>query len=354
MLYKPDFEQACERMNAWWHQEVLDRVCIQVTAPQPNRVEPLQPRDLQQRWLDMDYVLAATETRIRGTYHAGEAFPMLMPNLGPDAFAAYLGAELIFADTTTYVKPLITSWDEIPSLEFDVSAAWWQKMESMCLQALEYARGKFFVSLPDGHGGPDALAALRKPQNLCMDLVDHPDQVLAALERLDNANLAYHDRLFEIFHEYQDGGTGFVPAWGPGRTATSQCDFLALIGPQMGERFIRRSIACETEALDRSVFHLDGPDALVHLDMLLQIPGINAIQWVPGSGNPTAHHWLPYLKRIQQAGKGLWLTASGPQEVELLVRQLKPGGLMINTSVATPQEADELVAKVAGWTTERR
>ena len=353
MEYKPDFDCACERMQAWWHQEVLDRVCIQVTAPRSQPLQPPEPRDVQQLWLDMDYVLTAADIRFRGTYYAGEAFPMLMPNLGPDAFAAYLGAELVLAQATTYVTQRITDWDDVPSLDFDPSSPWWRKMESMCLRALEFARGKFFVSLPDGHGGPDALAALRRPQNLCMDLVDHPELVLSALDELDRANQAYYDRLFEIFQRYQKGSSGFVPAWGPGRTATNQCDFLALIGPRMSDSFVRRSIIRETAALDHSVFHLDGPDALVHLDMLLEMPSIHAIQWVPGAGKPTTSHWLEHLKRIQHAGKSLWLSATSPQEAELLIRELKPGGLMISVSVATPQEADELVAKVASWTTAR-
>ena len=37
MLWKQDSEEAKRRMEAWWHQEVIDRVCIQVTAP---RSEP--------------------------------------------------------------------------------------------------------------------------------------------------------------------------------------------------------------------------------------------------------------------------------------------------------------------------
>jgi hypothetical protein len=351
--YQPDFGEVQQRMIAWWNQEIIDRACVQVTAPLAQPREIGGPEEIRERWLDMEYVLRTAEERIGCTYWAGEAYPMLMPNLGPDAFAAYMGAELIFSPGTTWVKPIIHDWSNLPSLDFDFSAPWWQKMESMCIEALEYAQDKFFISLPDGHGGTDGLAAMRRPQMLCMDLIDYPEEVLAAMKKMDAANAVYYDRLFEIFARYQEGACGFVPAWGPGRTATSQCDFLALVSPAMSEKFIMPGIREETDGLDHSVFHLDGPDALVHLDMLLEMPGIEAIQWVPGAGNPTASGWLPYLKRIQEAGRSLWLSVSGPAEVEVLMQELDPHGLMMRVGVKTREMADQLVKSVAKWTRTR-
>ncbi len=353
MQYRPDFEAVQERMTAWWACEVTDRVCLQVTAPKCTPREIAAPAEIIDRWLNMEYVLEVAEERMRCTYYAGEAIPTLMPNLGPDAFAGYLGSELVFSETTTWAKPVIADWENPPSLELDFAAAWWQEMESMCRKALEYARGKFFVTLPDGHGGADGLAALRRPQQLCMDMIDYPEEVLRAVATLDAQNLRYYERLYPIFHAYQNGACGFVPAWGPGKTATTQCDFLALIGPHMSEKLVMPGLRMETEYLDNAVFHLDGPDALVHLDLLLEIPGINAIQWVPGAGNPTAVHWLEHLKKVQAKGKGLFLYADGPAEVETLIRELRPEGLLISTGAATPEDADELVCKAGQWTSGR-
>ena len=39
MLYKPDWEQARQRLVAWWEGEILDRAVIQVTARRDG-VEP--------------------------------------------------------------------------------------------------------------------------------------------------------------------------------------------------------------------------------------------------------------------------------------------------------------------------
>ena len=37
LMYKEDWEQARNRMDAWWLGEVIDRVAVRVTAPKEDR-----------------------------------------------------------------------------------------------------------------------------------------------------------------------------------------------------------------------------------------------------------------------------------------------------------------------------
>ena len=85
------------------------------------------------------------------------------------------------------------------------------------------------------------------------------------------------------------------------------------------------------QLLDTSVFHLDGPGAVRHVDALLEIDALDAIQWVPGAGNPTAVAWLPMLRRIQSAGRSLYITAPAEEVAEIL-ESLSPRGLMISVT----------------------
>jgi hypothetical protein len=100
--------------------------------------------------------------------------------------------------------------------------------------------------------------------------------------------------------------------------------------------------------LDYAVYHLDGPGAVPHLDLLLEIPSLRAIQWTPGAGQPPMPHWLPMLRRIQSAGKGLFLY-TWPEELDALMDGLKPEGVILNLWAGSPAEADALVDKVAAW-----
>ena len=143
--------------------------------------------------------------------------------------------------------------------------------------------------------------------------------------------------------------SGWLPTWSTGRANVIQCDFIALISPEMFERHFLHELVVQARWLDRTIYHLDGPDCIRHLDLLLTIPEIRAIQWVPGAGAPPMPHWIPLLKRIQAAGRGLHLLTE-PEHVETLLRELSPKGLMVQTSVESEEEAREMVRQVGKWT----
>jgi hypothetical protein len=62
--------------------------------------------------------------------------------------------------------------------------------------------------------------------------------------------------------------------------------------------------------MDYAFYHLDGKGQIPHLDLLLSLPRLRGIQWVPGDGNPPPEHWLPLLKRIRDGGKLCQVTVS--------------------------------------------
>jgi 5-methyltetrahydrofolate--homocysteine methyltransferase len=121
-----------------------------------------------------------------------------------------------------------------------------------------------------------------------------------------------------------------------------ECDVICLLGPRHARRFVLPAIAEEAAYLDHCIFHLDGPAALVHLDDLLAIPAIDAIQWVPGDGQPRSPQWMDLLQKIQAAGKGLWLDWTA-EEIRQHYGDLRPEGVCFYTTVSSPQAADELL-----------
>jgi len=62
--------------------------------------------------------------------------------------------------------------------------------------------------------------------------------------------------------------------------------------------------------------------------------------------------WVPLLKRIQRAGKLVHITVPA-NEVEPLLQELSPKGLMLDTYCSTEDEARELLRKACKWTHER-
>ncbi len=354
MLYKDDWEQAQGRFIAWWHGEIVDRVALQVRAPRKGyRPRPIpKPKTLEERWTNLEWRLESAEESFRATFFGGEAFPCFWCNLGPDIFAAYLGAELIFEETTSWAKPLINDWDRAPPLRIDPANRWWKLSMQMTEASVEAGANKFFVGITDIHGGGDLLAALRGRENFCLDLIDRPEKVKETMGQITRLWFVVYEAFHQRIKARFCGSSTWLNVWSPGRWYPVSMDELALISPEMFCEFFLDDILAQINWLDHSLFHLDGPDCIRHLDILLNIPKLNGIQWVPGARYKSMLIWVPLLKRIQQAGKLVQIGVPA-HEVEPLLKHLSPKGLMLDTWCATEGEALDLLRKATLWTRER-
>jgi hypothetical protein len=150
-----------------------------------------------------------------------------------------------------------------------------------------------------------------------------------------------------------DGGCCFsaFSVWAPGRMAKLQCDFSAMISPGMFEEFALPYLAEQCERLDYTVYHLDGVEAIKHLDLILSIPGLNALQWTPGANQPglSDPRWLDIYRRARKAGKSLLLLGVDGKDAPRLVEELGPEGLLIGTSAGSQEEGEALLRAAEGW-----
>ena len=97
--------------------------------------------------------------------------------------------------------------------------------------------------------------------------------------------------------------------WGPGRTVKLQCDFSAMMSPANFRDFVQDSLRQQAEKADCVLYHLDGPDAIKHMDALMEIDGIDALQWTSGDAGPdgTLEDWYGIYDKARAAGKSLWV-----------------------------------------------
>jgi hypothetical protein len=139
------------------------------------------------------------------------------------------------------------------------------------------------------------------------------------------------------------GTTSWIDAYCEGRYNVIQCDFICMLSPRQARRFVIPALEEEANFWDHTIFHYDGPAALAHLDDILAIRGIDVIQWVPGAGQPRTVEWMDLLKKIQQAGKGLWLYDWTVEEIQAVYKDLRPEGLWFSVRVGSEREADQLL-----------
>ena len=122
-----------------------------------------------------------------------------------------------------------------------------------------------------------------------------------------------------------------------------------MISAEAYDELILPFVEQQTEWVQRTIYHLDGPGAVRHLDSLLALDKLDGIQWVPGAGAPPPSEWISLLKRIQKAGKLIDISVE-KGEVKKLLRELNPEGLLMKTSCDSPEEADKLIENVKKWT----
>jgi hypothetical protein len=364
---KPDWAEAEARMEAWWAGDVLDRPALLVKAPRTGvtRAEldalllPTQvPPDKVLAWFtDVARVAPRCEQVVDATFWGGEAFPVVYPVATRlvAITAAYLGCPYHVdpISQTGWADPIIDDWAQRPRLDFDPHNAWWQLSRTLLETVAQRAPGRFYVGLPDLNAPAQALAQLRGMQRMAIDLIDDPAPVAVALEEVNHAWYRYWQAATGAIHQGVGGYFYWMGLWSDRPSIDLQCDFNVLVSPGMFERYFLPGLEQQTRWFERTIFHLDGPEAIRHLDALLALPRLGGIQWVPGDGKPPMSRWLPLLRRVQARGKRLVLYCQ-PWEVETLVRELEPEGLLLSTNCDTQAEAEELLRRVPGWRIRRR
>ena len=348
MRYMEDWPRAREWWLGYWAGEEFERPLMRVTAP--NGQEPRQvpaPATLEDRWTDPEYVAAVNAERMRCTYWGGEGFPAHFVNLGPTIMASYLGAPLNFLETTTWPHPVVEDWDEY-ELHFDEDDRWWRTTKAVTEACVAAAGANYAVGITDLGGADDVLSYLRGPERLCVDLLERPDVIRDRLSWVLDLWFRLYAVLQAITERAAGGSTAWMRAWSPGRFYPLQSDFSCMISAPMFEEFVIPCLERQTQWLDHTIYHWDGPGALHHLDALLDLPHLDAIQWTPGAGNPPVCEWPEPLIRIQERGKRLYLFVSA-HEVKRLLEFLSPRGVFLETSVGSVDEAEDLLRLAVHW-----
>ena len=351
MIYKDNWEETKKRYRAFWDRE-LDTPIIQVKAPGKgftgNATWSWAGCEMFSFKDNPEKAIEKFEQYCKETYFGGDAFPNMCINMGPAGLSAYAGAEpRLIGDTVWLETPM--GWDRLENIEIDPERNKWRQLTKKLTGIMaEAGRDKFMVGMPDFGGILDIISALRGSQNLLMDLSDCPEKVTKLSSIISGLWLECYNELDEIIRKKMCGSSAWMGLWSPEKWYPIECDFSAMISPKMFEDIAAPFIAGQCRYLDHTIYHLDGPGEIPHLDTLLDINELDGIQWVPvpGVGNQQIDSpvWIPMYKKIQAAGKLLVLNWVPPKSVRFLLEELSPKNLCIHVNdCGSREEADALL-----------
>ncbi len=353
LTWKDNWPETRQHYRDWWNHKSfiishwgsgLDTGKSLYDIPEvPETADPVQ------RHTDASWIIPHEEYTLSRNWQGADFMPIAFPDYGTVTLATFLGTEPRYEEEyVLYKHSDLTPENDYP-LTLDKKNSHYQFMLNLSKGLKERSQGRFTVGTPAFMPGLDVLAELRGTNELLMDLVLNPDWVKAKMEEINQVYFEAYEDFYKAL-SWEDGSinTGYFMVWGPGKTAFSQCDFSAMISPDMFEEFELPWLTQHCDYMDNIIYHLDGPDAVNKLDHLLQVKNLDAIQWTPGPQLPQGGdpQWYDMYKKIKAAGKSVQAPWVKPEEVVPLLDSVGPEGLYIMVDFKTRQEVEDVLKKV--------
>ena len=333
--YKVNMEAAKEKFRNYWAHKNTGRPLMCVIARRPeveqysdgtpveggyldqicqgkyyNMPEELKWKDMEDKYQNPQRIVDRYRYFCQTHAFLGESFPNLNIDFGPGSLASYLGSEIGFKEDTVWFNKCLDSWHGVPKLTFDPENKWFKKHIQLAKDCQALAGDDFYVDMPDLMENIDVLASLRGAQDILFDLLDEPEMIGERIQEVTDIYYEYYDRFYDIIKD-EEGGNAYTvfQIWGPGRTVKLQCDFSAMMSPEDFRKYIQPSLRTQSENVDHVLYHLDGPAAIKHMDALMEIDGIDALQWTSGDAGPdgTLPDWDVIYDKAIAAGKSIWV-----------------------------------------------
>ena len=310
--YKVNMEAAKEKFRNYWAHKNTGRPLMCVIARRPeveqysdgtpveggyldqicqgkyyNMPEELKWKDMEDKYQNPQRIVDRYRYFCQTHAFLGESFPNLNIDFGPGSLASYLGSEIGFKEDTVWFNKCLDGWDGVPKLTFDPENKWFKKHLQLAKDCQALAGDDFYVDMPDLMENIDVLASLRGAQDILFDLLDEPEMIGERIQEVTDIYYEYYDRFYDVIKD-EEGGNAYTvfQIWGPGRTVKLQCDFSAMMSPEDFRKYIQPSLRSQSENVDHVLYHLDGPAAIKHMDALMEIEGIDALQWTSGDAGP--------------------------------------------------------------------
>ena len=346
--WKPDLEETKKHYIDWWnHKGIVLNMWehfqegvtphADVPAPQPYK-------DLNQRWFDPEWRADYLDWYVAHSCLKADMLPVANTQLGPGSLAAILGGVFEGGEDTIWIHPCpVVDGASVDEITFDPHHPNWQLHKDLLRACKRKAQGHYYVGMPDLMEGLDVLAALKGTDKVLLDTVMQPEVLERQMQQINDIYFQVFDELYDIIREGDEMAFCYFSSWAPGKMSKLQSDISTMISQDDYRRFVQPFIREQCQKIDYTLYHLDGVGAMHHLDALLEIDELNAIQWTPGVGEPQggSPKWYDLYRRILAGGKSImacWVTLD---ELRPLLDNIGGDGVHIEMDFHNEQEVEQ-------------
>jgi hypothetical protein len=330
----------------WWnHKGIVLATWSEFAKIAPQEVFAGEDFTWEKFWTDSNWSARYNEHVLTNMRFCVDTIPMAKPNLGPGSLCLLLGSKVKKYDKGTVWYDIADSDVFSRKLDFDVDNSWWHKHIEFVKANLERSNGRYIVACPDLIENLDVFASLYGTENLLMDILSRAEELSEKLLEINQSYFAAYQKIYDMIKD-NDGAVayGAFNLWAPGKTAKVQCDISVFFSPDIYKRVVVPALSEQCRWLDYSMYHIDGSDQLRHLDCLLEIEELDALEWTPEPSLESGGHprWYELYKRILDAGKSVQAIHVKHSEVKPMIDSLGDEGLYISVDCNNEQEIDEL------------
>lgn len=346
------FSECVERIEAWFQGEILDRVPIRFQRHNAEFyvIHKSNHATIKDRWFDAEYQADEFLRSIESMRFHAETFPIYMPNLGPNVYAAFHGDELIFEDTTTWYHEIIHDYStDLVKIKFSKENIYYKMMLELTKVVLEKCAGRYLVGYTDLHPALDCASAWRGTNNLCIDLIMDTDNAQKLFDLTSEHFLEVYNEYDILLKTHNMPSCTWMNIPIEGRLHIPSSDFSFMISPDDYIKYGLPLLKEDIKTMTHNVFHVDGKGVAKHIDTILSVPQIQCIQWVQGVGDdyPIMQH-LDFIKYVQSKNRGIIVDLS-KEDLDEYMGKMSPENTFL--WIATESEEEELyiMKKVEKW-----
>ena len=337
-------------LENWWNHGEQKYPCIKAIKQPAHQSHIPDTQDLCKWWTDVDFVIKRQMRLMDNQKYMGVAVPYHYVNLGASAMAGVLGAEMEYVNQSTiwaHPNPKLITIDQVFDVQLERTNFFYRLVHEITRRSAALAKNHHFIAPFALGGAADTLAGLYGSENLLIDMIQNQQSVARAMAMVTQVWIEVFKEISELIAESGNcGGVGWTGVWAPGTTFPIQEDFSYMISSEMFERFCLPQIRNMADAMDYPIYHLDGKGAVRHVESLLKIDNIKAIQWEPGAGGGDIKQWYDLIRYILNSKRSVQICARA-EEVEDLVKNVGARGLLIGIANPATEEAARLFDKYA-------
>lgn len=332
ITWKTNWEESRKHYIDWWKGNGLVISMWEHLEKEGEQHEPVpepsQHANLEQFYFDPEWRAEFLHHQLSKSSFLADIPPVANTHLGPGSLSAILGAELDAGEDTIWIRHKDDIGNEI---ELDPNNKWWKLHLDLVKACKEKSQGKYFVGCPDLIEGLDTLAGMKGSDTVLMDMLMNPEFLEQQLQKINDIYFDVFDQIYNIINVNGEMAFCYFSLWAPGKVSKLQSDISVMISEDDFRRFVQPYIREQCQKIDYTLYHLDGVDAIRHLDAILEIEELNAVQWTPGVGEPQGGHprWYDLYKKILNKGKSVMPCWVELDELKPLLNNVGAEGLNI-------------------------